>query len=267
MTFSQEFLAKRFSVLGADEMHAIVENAKGFNVTNPPKGIRSNTTIFAIMYDKGVVIAGDRRTSDGYYGIFSDVSNKVMKLTDFSAMANAGWCNVISFLENNMLAICDRFENIYGRPLSVDGQANYLKNLLTQWWFFFVQTWHWTPGIPILAAYDLKLEKPRIFTFDYDGYFVEPPFFAGNGCGIDFVKGLINDRWRKDMPEDEAINLAVRAMLHSGALSSGVSDARLVLPTVAVINQKGFNWVEKDVLTSNRDELVKQIGGIQCLLG
>lgn len=262
---ADQFFKSNFSVTGEEKMRVAAERLRG-QPTQMPNGIRSNTTVFTIVYDGGVIIAGDRRTADGYLGIASDISTKVVQLSSFSALASAGYCNVISYLEDNMAAACRNFSEAYGRQLSPDGQAEYLKKLLESWWFFFVSTWYWTIGVPILATYDIKFNKPRIFTFDYDGYFYEPPFFAGTGCGFDSVKGLIINEWRKDIKEEQIIKLAVRAMLLSGATSSGVSDARLVLPTLAVIDKAGFRWVPKEAVANNRDQLVQEIGGLQCLL-
>lgn len=263
--FAKLFLDRKFPVLGNDMMRQVVSNLKGVN-PGQVKGIKSNTTIFAIIYDKGVLIAGDRRTSDSYFGIASDASTKVVKLTKFSSMACAGYCSVISFLENNMLGTCSGWEAAFGKVLSPDGQAVYLKNLLLPWWFLFLQTWHWMPAIPVLVAYDVDFKKPRIFLFEEDGYFMEPQFFAGTGCGFDVIRALVIDGWRKEITEEETVRLAVKAMIHSGALSAGVSDARLVLPTIAVIDADGFRWVQKEVLAAHRDELVQQAGGLQCLL-
>ena len=47
------------------------------------------------------MIAGDRRTSGGYFEIVSDETTKVHQITDYSVMAAAGFCNVISDLEDN----------------------------------------------------------------------------------------------------------------------------------------------------------------------
>ncbi len=267
MTFAEQFLNERFPVMGQEKMNVAMGQMRNNAGTNEShKRIRSNTTVFAIMYNKGVILAGDRRTSDGYLGIESDTSTKVMKLSELSGMACAGYCNVISSLEENMEAVSARFLEMYKQPLSPDGQAMYMRRLLEGWWYFSVYTWYWTVGLPILAAYDKQQKRPRIFGFSEDGYFMEPKFFAGTGCGFDFIKGTLIDGWHDKITENETVKLAVKALILSGATSHGVSDARLVLPTVSVIDANGFRWVTEGRLKEYRDELVKKMGGLQCLL-
>ncbi len=267
MSFSRNFLKAKFTITGEEKMNRLVQfvGQAGPNQGNAQQGIKSSTVVFAIKYKGGVVVAGDRRTGGGY-DIISDTSVKVFKLTPFSCIACAGYCNVISFIEENMSTVCNVFLGSYGQELSTDGQAHFLKTLLESWWFFFVRNWHWTPGLPILATYDVQLDRPRIIAFDYDGYFYEPPFFAGTGCGFDSIKGLVIDRWKSDISEEEAINLAVRAQIHSGAGSLGVSDSRIVLPTIALIDKSGFRWVGEGIIRGHRDELIKGMEGVTCLI-
>lgn len=262
--FAETFIKSRFKHLGAEE-----PGIKGFsdqlkNCDRERFGrIHSNTTVFALKYNNGVLIAGDRRMSEGYFDIASDDARKVRQLTNYSAMASAGFCNIISFLETNMAATCSTFKSLYGHDLSPDGQANFLRNLLEPWWFMSVYTWYWAVGIPILATFDTDLKIPRIFVFDDSGFNFEPEFFGGAGCGYEAIKGLLMDHWRFDMNDNLALVIAMKAMLHSGAASHGVSDARLKLPTVAVIDEKGFRWVPDSLLKKTLNQIIKRTEGLQ----
>lgn len=263
MIFAEKFLNDRFPIIGEERMRLFTKETQvNGNHGNAPKRLKSNTTVFALAFNKGVIVAGDRRMSDGYLGIVSDTTTKICRLTQFSAMACAGDCMVISFLENNMEATCRHFEASCKQELSPDGQATYLKRLLEPWWHFFVNTWYPTIGIPVLATYDIKLERPRIFSFDSDGFFWEPRFLAGTGCGFDYIKALLVDGWRRNINEEEAIRLAMCAMIHSGNLSHGVSDTRMVLPTVTILDQSGFRPIQENNLKRYRDQLVKKMEGL-----
>jgi len=262
--FAKTFLDSRFKRLGAEKL-----GIKGFSeqLKNCDRErfnrIHSNTTVFALKFNNGVLIAGDRRMSGGYLDIVSDDDNKVKQLTEYSAMASAGFCNIISFLEINMATACLDFKKLYGQDLSPDGQANFLRNLLEPWWFMSVYTWYWAVGIPILATYDTDLEMPRIFVFDDSGFNYEPEFFGGTGCGFEAIGGLVTDHWRFEMNEDLALVIATKAMLHSGALSHGVSDARLKLPTMAIIDKNGFRWIPDKLLKKTLNLILKQTDGLQ----
>lgn len=260
--FADKFIDSRFKPLGTEKLPAMVEQLKNYDREKFSR-IHSNTTVFALKYDNGVLIAGDRRTSDGNLGIVSDDTQKIKQLTKHSAMAAAGFCNIISFLEDNMATVCSNFKTLYKQDLSPDGQANFLKNLLEPWWFMSVYSWYWVVGIPILAAYDLTLGLPRIFVFDDTGFNYESKLFDGTGCGYEAIKGLIMDHWRFDMGESHAIMIAMKAMLHSGVASHGVSDARLKLPTVAVIDENGFRLIPDRLLRGALKLILKQTEGLQ----
>ncbi len=266
MTFASEFFTSEFPIMHQERVETIIGRLKDGQPSPRPTGKKSNTTVFAFTYDDGVILAGDRRMTEGYYEIASDSAVKVKQLSKFSAIACAGYCNIIRYLEDNMEAACTIFRERYQKELSPDGQANRLRNLMEGWWYFYVFYWYWYIGVPILAAYDLEMGRPRIFSFAEDGFYFEPPFLVGTGCGFEVVRGLIVDHWREDLDADSAITLAVRAMIHSGVASHGVSDARIVPPRAALIDKEGFRWVPERLIVKKRNELLKEIRGIQCLL-
>ncbi|MEK7151679.1 MAG: hypothetical protein AAB784_03145 [Patescibacteria group bacterium] len=255
--FSSKFLDSRFKPLRKKPPATFTEQLNACDRARFSQ-IHSNTTVFALIYKGGVLVAGDRRTSGGYLEIVSDETTKVRRVTDHSVIAAAGFCNVISDLEDSLSSVCNKFRSLYERDLSPDGQANFLRQLLESWWFFSMYSWYWVVGIPILAAFDIKENRPRIFAFDESGYYYEPKFFGGTGCGFETIKGLVHDLWKPDMTEGMAILIAMKAMLQSGALSSGVSDTRLYLPTIGIIDKNGFRLISDKVLKVVKDTLVKQ---------
>ncbi len=225
---------------------------------------KSSTTVFAIKYAGGAVIAGDRRTGESYHGIASDSSIKIQQISEFSAMACAGYCNVIDHLETNMTSVCNRFKQSCQRQLSPDGQAKYLQDLLEGWWFLYLHYWYWNYGVPVLAAYDTLQEQPRIFSFSEDGYYFEPDFMAGAGCGWEGIKNIIYSGWKKNLKKNAAIDLAIKAQLLSGLSSSGVSDSRISLPSIGIIDKNGFKWVEDKEIAKRRDAIVKRMGALNA---
>jgi 20S proteasome alpha/beta subunit len=113
----------------------------------------------------------------------------------------------------------------------------------------------------VLAAFDFKLGLSRVFSFYEDSSFHEAKFLAGAGCGFEAVKGLIIDRWEEGMDTSLAMELVVRAMLHSGISSCGVSDLRIVLPKIALIDQRGFRWVPERTVSGTRRKILRELRG------
>jgi len=266
MTFARRFIESRYPVVRREKMLELARLAAGPNPERRPQlasRIKSNTTVLAFKYDDGAIMASDRRATSGW-DIVSDDFIKIRPLTKFSAMGTAGYCHVIDWLEKEMESTCTTFESQHKRKLSPDAQANRMQQLLFAWWFFDVIYWTYNIALPVLAAYDCFLKKPRIFSFDFDGFHFEPedPPLAGVGCGFDAIKGLLGDNWRKGINVKSAINLTVRAMIQTGLLSAGVSDPRVTLPTIALIDEKGFRWLERGAILEERDKVLKEKGGI-----
>lgn len=269
MSFAAEFWQSQFPTLHREEMESAARQLQQFGepasgrLREPPLG--SRTVVFAFKYRGGVILASDRRMVEGWFDITSDATIKIKQLTKFSAMASAGTCSVIKYLEENMENICVIFNGRFQRELSPDGQAQYLGSLLERWWFLFIRYWYIGLGIPILATYDRILRKPRLFYFDEGGFHLEPRFLAGTGCGFKAVQGLIIDSWNKEMNAHSAIELSLRALLCSGVLSHGVSDTRIVTPTIALIDKEGFRWVPEKEISEKRTKLLGR-EGLRCLL-
>jgi proteasome beta subunit len=272
MTFVAEFWQSRFPILhqegmeGATRQFRQLEELAGSRLREHSLG--SGTVVFAFKYRDGVILAADRRMVEGWFDIALDTAVKIKQLTRFSAMASAGMCSVIRYLQENMENACAIFSERFQRELSPDGQVRYLGNLLEKWWLFFLKYWYVElgMGIPILAAYDKALRKPRLFSFDESGFCFEPQFLTGTGCGFKAVQGLIIDRWQAGMNASSATELSLNALLCSGVMSHGVSDTRIVTPTIALIDKKGFRWVPKEEILEKKTKLLSEKEGLQCLL-
>ena len=267
--FVDKFISSRFNFSRSEKSKIILDQFQASKENFEriiQKSRKSSTTVFAIKYKDGVVIAGDRRTSDGYFGVASDTTVKVRQLSKFSAMASSGFCNVIEETDRQMKQELKSFLDLYGKEVSPDGQARYLSTILDQWWFLMLMGIPYGIGAPILAAYDVFFETPRIFWFDVDGYFMEVPFFGGTGCGFSVIQNLVIDRWKENMTRSQTVDLAIRAMIHSGRASHGVSEATITPPTVAIIDKSGFRWIPKEIIEAGIKNIYGSMEGLKCLL-
>ncbi len=87
------------------------------------------TTILALKYDKGVIIAAERRCTAGSM-IFSDEYIKIENLGSMSAIAGAGWVSDIQYLVDVLRDdIIPWLEKFWDIEIYIDGQAKLLKHL------------------------------------------------------------------------------------------------------------------------------------------
>lgn len=269
MRSMEKALEKKFSTISEEDITKAIATAKNFpgiisSLQSHPQGglkkLESNTTVFAIKYKTGVLVAGDRRTSDGYYDIYSDETIKIDQVTDFSAVACCGSCGVTDQLVKSLQNLCSTWEAEYNKMLSPDSQRNYLSDFLKRYWSYFIWTGYFDIGLPVLAAYDMVQNRPRIFSFDATGFAIEEKKAVGDGCGYNCVKNLILYRWNKNLNEQAATSIACLAMLYSGWFSHGVSPAELYPPTLAKIDKHGVKWIEEQIV---KDLIVKHANEIR----
>ncbi len=248
MSSTEAFFKERFPQLfDKPQPKAMGNISPELKAQHEKKIAASTTTILAIKCLEDAVIAADRRTSGGLY-LFSDSSRKVHRLTDHSAVAYTGTKARIQddFKEINL--VCKNWDNNFYEPPSLDGQANLMSMLVKYNWEWFKASGWFDVAIPVLAGYDDKLEKPRIFHFDVAGSLGECENYCGDGCGYDYIEGILREGWKKNMDRKSGIKLAVKALFHSGKSSIGVSDSQLVSPLVATVNKNGFRWVPEKLI-------------------
>lgn len=219
--------------------------------------INSSTTIIAINYDNGVIIAADKRTSSGL-DIVSDNSCKIIPLTDHSAVAFTGSVYTIRGMTRQIKAACGTFEQFY-EDLSLDGQANFISSVVGYNWEEIQVLGNWySVGIPLLVGYDTLENIPRIFDYSVSGIAYEKNSVAGNGCGWSTIKGLLEDKWHAKIKLDAAIKLAVTGLYQAGKDSHGSSEIMVVDPDVLYISKEGTERVLDDKIRKIKTKIDKQ---------
>ncbi|HEX9154199.1 MAG TPA: proteasome subunit beta, partial [Nitrospira sp.] len=87
------------------------------------------TTVLAIRYQEGVIIAGDRRATEGYQ-IAERRIEKVFKIDDYSAMAIAGAAGPCIEMAKLFQTELEHYEKLEGMQLSCEGKANKLGQMV-----------------------------------------------------------------------------------------------------------------------------------------
>ena len=124
-----------------------------------PLEIPHGTTVVAIRYADGVVMAGDRRATAGYT-IASRRIEKVFAADDFSGVAIAGAAGPAIEMVKLFQTQLEHYEKVQGDVLSLEGKANQLGmlvrgNLPAAMQGFAV--------VPLFAGYDhAARDRPRV---------------------------------------------------------------------------------------------------------
>src|SRR5215213_4393515 len=123
------------------------------------------TTIVALAFDGGVVMAGDRRATMGPM-IANREIEKVFPADEFSAVGIAGSAGLALEMVRLFQLELEHYEKIEGALLSLDGKANRLSTMIRGNLGLAMQG---LAVVPLFAGYDLDRRRGRIFSYDVTG--------------------------------------------------------------------------------------------------
>jgi proteasome beta subunit len=200
------------------------------------------TTVLGMKFDGGVVFAGDRRATEGY-AIADERMEKVFAADDLSAIAIAGVAGQASEIVRLFQLELEHYEKITGDRLSLEGKANRLGQMIRS---NFPLAMQGLVVVPLFGGYDERRSEGRIFYYDATGGRWEEDDFHATGSGGRPAKSSLKKRWRPGMTRDEAIRVAVEALIDASqedAATGGADPARGIFPIVLVVTGEGVTRV------------------------
>ncbi|HEY1820720.1 MAG TPA: proteasome subunit beta [Trebonia sp.] len=203
------------------------------------KSLPHATTIVAVVTERGVVMAGDRRATAGNMIIKRDVE-KVVRADEYSAIAIAGVASV--GLEHIRLfgVELEHYEKMEGRSLSLEGKANRLGKMIRDNLMAAMQG---LVMIPLFAGYDEETGTGRIFSYDVAGGPYEEHNFHSIGSGSVFAKSALKKYYSEDMPVTDAVLACVQALYDAAdddSATGGPDLTRRLFPVITMITEDGF---------------------------
>jgi len=165
--------------------------------------IAKGTTTVGIVFSDGVVLATERRATMGNM-IASKTAKKVYQIADRIGMTTAGGVGDAQQLARLMQVECSLYEIRRGRPMTVGAAATLLSNVLNQnrMYPYYVQL--------LVGGYDKN--GASVYSVDALGGASREDDIVATGSGSPFAYGVLEDRFAKDMSEEEAVDLAKRAL-------------------------------------------------------
>lgn len=213
------------------------------------------TTIVALVYDGGIVMAGDRRATMGSM-IASRSIEKVFPADEFSAVGIAGTAGLAVELVRLFQLELEHYEKIEGSLLSLDGKANRLATIIRGQLSLALQG---LAVVPLFGGYDLDRHTGRIFSYDVTGGRYEEQDHHAVGSGSVFARGSLKKRWRPGLDESGAVKVAVEALMDAAdddSATGGPDSERAIYPVVATVGSAGYRRVPDDDLASAADEVL-----------
>jgi len=200
----------------------------------PPFDVAHGTTICAVRFADGVVMAGDRRATAGS-AIAHRTMEKVHPADTHSGVAIAGAAGPAMEMVKLFQLQLEHYEKVEGQALSLEGKANQLSQMVRGNLGMAMQGF---VVVPLFAGYDLRRAKGRIFTYDPTGGRYEETEYHADGSGGRDARTTIKLGFREDMSREEGIELCVRALWQAAdedSATGGPDVVRGIYPTVATI--------------------------------
>ncbi|WP_087508581.1 proteasome subunit beta [Cellulomonas iranensis] len=207
------------------------------------------TTIVALTFDGGVVVAGDRRATMGSM-IASRHIEKVFPADEFSAVGIAGTAGLAIELVRLFQLELEHYEKIEGSLLSLDGKANRLATMIRGNLGLAMQG---LAVVPLFGGYDLDRRVGRLFSYDVTGGRYEEHDHHAVGSGSVFARGSLKKRWRAGMDAADAVRVAVEALVDAAdddSATGGPDHVRQIWPVVATVTAAGYLRVADDELAA-----------------
>jgi proteasome beta subunit len=207
------------------------------------------TTIIAMTYADGVVMAGDRRATMGNLIAHREME-KVYPADDYSAVGIAGTAGVAVELVRLFQVELEHYEKIEGALLSLDGKANRLSTMIRNNLGLAMQG---LAVVPLFAGFDLDKATGRIFSYDVTGGRYEEQDHHSVGSGSLFARGSMKKRWQPGMDVDAAVKVAVEALFDASdddSATGGPDEQRRIFPVVATVSASGYQRITDDVLAA-----------------
>jgi proteasome beta subunit len=197
------------------------------------------TTIVAVVFEDGVVLAGDRRATAGSMIAKRDVE-KVFRSDEYSAVSIAGVASVgLEFVRLFQVEL-EHYEKMEGRALSLEGKANRLATMIRNNLAMAMQG---LVVVPLFAGFDLDKGTGRIFSYDVAGGPNEEHRFHTIGSGSVFARGSLKKLYTDGMSMRDAVLASVQALYDAAdddSATGGPDMTRRIFPVVATVTADGF---------------------------
>ena len=226
----------------------------GLDPFQAPSGPAANlaphaTTVLAVRFADGVVMAGDRRATMGNR-ISNREMEKVVPADRHSGVAISGTAGVAMDMIKLFQLQLEHYEKLDGRPISLEGKANQLSQMVRANLGAAMQG---LVVVPIFAGYDPLRGTGRLWDFDITGGRYEEREFVATGSGGGPASTVLKVGYRPGLASAEAVELACRALWEAAEVDSatGGPDAlRGIYPVVATITADGWQRISDDVLAT-----------------
>jgi proteasome beta subunit len=236
-------------------------NSSGADAMVASNTVPHGTTIVALKFPGGVVMAGDRRSTQGNMIAGRDVQ-KVYITDDYTATGIAGTAAIAVEFARLYAVELEHYEKVEGVPLTFSGKVNRLATMVRGNLGAALQGFI---ALPLLAGYDLDDPNPqaagRIVSFDAaGGWNVEEEGYQSVGSGSIFAKSSIKKLYSQVTDADTGLRVAIEALYDAAdddSATGGPDLVRGIYPTAVVLRAEGAEEVPEERIAALAREVIE----------
>ncbi|MDY6869988.1 MAG: proteasome subunit beta [Actinomycetota bacterium] len=234
---------------------------RGDALLTPTEAVPHGTTIVALKFPGGVVMAGDRRATQGNMIASRDVQ-KVYVTDDYTATGIAGTAAIAVEFARLYAVELEHYEKLEGVALTFAGKVNRLATMVRGNLGAALQGF---VALPLLAGFDLDDPDPqaagRIVSFDAaGGHNLEEEGFQAVGSGSVFAKSSMKKLYHQVTDADSALRVAVEALYDAAdddSATGGPDLVRGIFPTAVLITADGAEEVTQERIAGLAREVIQ----------
>ncbi|NKZ12010.1 proteasome subunit beta [Mycolicibacterium septicum DSM 44393] len=227
---------------------------------NPTNAVPHGTTIVAIKYPGGVLIAGDRRSTQGNMIAGRDVQ-KVYVTDDYTATGIAGTAAIAVEFARLYAVELEHYEKLEGVALTFRGKVNRLAIMVRGNLGAALQGF---VALPLLVGFDVDAADAenagRIVSFDAaGGWNIEEEGYQSVGSGSIFAKSSIKKLYPHVVDADSALQVAIESLYDAAdddSATGGPDLVRGIYPTAVTIGAEGAVEITEERIAELAREVI-----------
>lgn len=211
--------------------------------------VPEGTTVLALKWRGGAVVAGDRMAVEGFH-VSDRRIEKVYPVDDVTILAIAGAAGPCIEMVKLFRTELEHYEKIEGVCLSLEGKANKLSQMIKA---NFPMAAQGLVVLPLFIGYDRVRECGKIYKYDVTGGRYEEIDYHAVGSGGRDARNTLKKLYREAMDEESTIRVALEALFDASEedLGTGGPDfRRRIFPTVKVLGATGIVDLEEERIES-----------------
>ena len=240
-------------VLKASKPEVLPESQGFEGQVHAPEG----TTVLALRFAEGVIVAGDRRATEGFQIAHRSIE-KVFEADETSAVAIAGAAGPAVEMVRLFQTELEHYEKVEGDRLTLEGKANKLAQMIRA---NLPAAMQGLIVVPLFAGYDDGRGEGRIFKYDVTGGRYEEDDYHATGSGGKDARSSLKKRFREGLDRDEAVKIAIEALFDAADEDVGTGGPDLmrgIYPTVVSISAEGTFEIPEEQIRASFETLMDE---------